>query len=194
MAPFEQALALSPGATYMSALIRSGLADALQNLGRLDETVQMRKQALDGFRVLLAKTPGAANVLQSIVREQRVLGDSLMQFARRAPTAPLRAARTRDACAAYDEGLAGQRRSRRERNPRLGRPVRGRRTPRRPGSLPALTRRGNAERHLARPCSGQLVLPAVDHLRDQQREPRAGHSLDHAALDHQEALNRYWAP
>ena len=105
MPPFERALALSPGATYMSALIRSGLADALQNLGRLDETVRMRKQSLDGFRVLLAKTPGASNVLQSIVREQRVLGDSLMQFAQRAPTASLRAARTRDACAAYDEGL-----------------------------------------------------------------------------------------
>ena len=91
MASFERALALSPGATYMSALIRSGLADALQSLGRLNETVLMRKQALDGFRALLAKTPAASNILQSIVREQRVLGDSLMQFALQAPAGTLRA-------------------------------------------------------------------------------------------------------
>ena len=89
----------------LPALIDTGLADSYEGLGRLNDALRLRRQALERHQALLEHQPRIKTLRRAVVGSESALGATLGQLADRQPDAARRLRWWREGCDAFEEGL-----------------------------------------------------------------------------------------
>ncbi len=89
----------------LPAQIDTGLADSYEGLGRLNDALRLRRQALERHRALLQHQPRIKTLRRAVARSQSALGTTLGRLADRQPDAVRRLRWWREGCDAFDEAL-----------------------------------------------------------------------------------------